>query len=392
MKKKIAALLVCSLAATSLLAGCGSDETADSASAEAESEVITAETVLAATDYDVEDYVVLMDDYMKLAVEISSDYEVTDEDVQEYIESYVLAYYPMYVDSDKTTVEDGDIVDIDYVGTMDGEEFDGGSAEGYDLEIGSGTFIDGFEDGLIGAEVGSTLDLNLTFPDDYSSEDLAGQAVVFTVTVNSIQEEQTLTYDEMTDEYVESTFGSSYGYTTVDEMVSDITLSMEDSYESSKASEIQTEVMAQLEEGCTVTLPDGLLDERVETTISDIQAAAEEDGYEYVDYIYEYYGYEDEDEFSEYVYETLEEQLIEELILEAIVKDQDVSISTADLAEFVESYVEYYGYDDDEAFYEAYGGEAYVQLGYAENRALNLVMDAAEVTVAESSDADTSEE
>ncbi len=111
-----------------------------------------------------------------------------------------------------------------------------------------------------------------------------------------------------------------------------------------------------------------------------------------MDYIYEYYGYEDEDEFSEYVYETLEEQLIEELILEAIVKDQDVSISTADLAEFVESYVEYYGYDDDEAFYEAYGGEAYVQLGYAENRALNLVMDAAEVTVAESSDADTSEE
>ncbi|MCD7981181.1 MAG: trigger factor [Clostridiales bacterium] len=386
MKKKIAALLVCSLAAMSLLAGCGSDETADSASAEAEGEVITAETVLAATDYDIEDYVVLMDDYMNLSVEISSDYEVTDEDVQEYIESYVLTYYPMYVDTDKTTVEDGDIVNIDYVGTMDGEEFDGGSSEDYDLEIGSDTFIDGFEDGLIGAEVGSTIDLNLTFPDDYSTTDLAGQDVVFTVTINSIVEEQTLTYDEMTDEYVESTFGSSYGYTTVDEMVSDITASMEDSYESSKESEIQTEVMAQLEEGCTVTLPDGLLDERITSTISDIKAAAEEDGYEYVDYIYEYYGYEDEDEFSEYVSETLEEQLIQELILEAIVKDQDVSISTSDLADFVESYVEYYGYDDDEAFYEAYGGEEYVQLGYAENRALNLVMEAAEVTVAESSE------
>ncbi|MCD7866240.1 MAG: trigger factor [Clostridiales bacterium] len=388
MKKKIAALLVCAMAGAAVLGGCGSDETADSASAESEGEVITAATVLAATDYDVTDYVTLMDDYMNLSVEISSDYEVTDEDVQEYIESYVLAYYPMYVELDKTTVEDGDIVDIDYVGTMDGEEFDGGSAEGYQLTIGSDTFIDGFEDGLIGAEVGSTVELNLTFPDDYSSEDLAGQAVVFTVTVNSIVEEQTLTYDEMTDDYVASTF-SDYGFSTVDDLIEDITSSLESSYESSKESEIQTEVMTQLEEGCSVTLPDGLLDERIESTIADIQAYAEDYDMEYADYISSYYGYDDEDEFYDYVSETLEEQLVQELILEAIVADQDISISTEDLAEFVESYVSYYGYDDEDAFYEAYGGEAYVQLGYAENRALNAVMEAAGVTVAES---DTSEE
>ncbi|MCC8029008.1 MAG: trigger factor [Lachnospiraceae bacterium] len=385
MKKKIAALLVCAMAGAAILGGCGSDETAGSASAESEGEVITAAVVLAATDYDVTDYVTLMDGYMNLSVEISSDYEVTDEDVQEYIESYVLPYYPQYAESDKTTVEDGDTVNIDYVGTIDGEEFDGGSAEGYDLEIGSDSFIDGFEDGLIGAEVGSTLDLNLTFPDDYSTEELAGQAVVFTVTINSIVEEQTLTYDEITDDYVAETF-SSYGFTTVDDLIADITSSLESSYESSKESEIQSGIMEQLEEGCTVTLPDGLLDERVAATIADIESYAEESDMEYMDYVYNYYGYDDEDEFSEYVSETLEEQLIQELILEAVVADQDISITTDDLAEFVDSYVSYYGYDDAEAFYEAYGGEEYVQLGFAENRALNLLMESAEVTVAETAE------
>ena len=80
----------------------------------------------------------------------------------------------------------GDTVNIDYVGKKDGVAFDGGTAQGYDLEIGSGNFIDGFEDGLVGVGVGDTVDLNLTFPEEYHSEDLAGKAVVFTVTVNYI--------------------------------------------------------------------------------------------------------------------------------------------------------------------------------------------------------------
>ncbi len=82
--------------------------------------------------------------------------------------------------------ENGDVVNIDYVGTLDGEEFSGGSAEGYDLTLGSSTFIDGFEDGLIGAKKGDVVTLNLTFPANYSDE-LGGKDVVFTVTVNKVQ-------------------------------------------------------------------------------------------------------------------------------------------------------------------------------------------------------------
>ncbi len=94
-------------------------------------------------------------------------------------------------------VEEGDIANIDYVGKKDGEAFAGGTAKGYDLTIGSGQFIPGFEDGLIGVEIGTTVDLNLTFPEDYkNSTSLAGAEVVFTVTVNSCKR----TFDELTDE------------------------------------------------------------------------------------------------------------------------------------------------------------------------------------------------
>lgn len=86
-------------------------------------------------------------------------------------------------------VKSGDTVNIDYKGLKDGVAFDGGTAEGYDLVIGSGSFIDGFEDGLIGKMPGGTYDLNLTFPENYQSTDLAGKAVVFKVTINYIAEQ-----------------------------------------------------------------------------------------------------------------------------------------------------------------------------------------------------------
>ena len=93
------------------------------------------------------------------------------------------------------TVQNGDIVTINYVGTKDGVAFDGGTANNYELTIGSGTFIDGFEDGIIGMKKGQTKDLDLTFPEEYSSEELAGQEVVFKVTLQSFKRAPELTDD-----------------------------------------------------------------------------------------------------------------------------------------------------------------------------------------------------
>lgn len=91
------------------------------------------------------------------------------------------------------SVQNGDVVTINYVGTKDGVAFDGGTANNYELTIGSGTFIDGFEDGIIGMKKGETKDLDLTFPEEYSSEELAGQEVVFKVTLQSFKRAPELT-------------------------------------------------------------------------------------------------------------------------------------------------------------------------------------------------------
>ena len=130
-----------------------------------------------------EDYV-SVGDYASFSVSVQPKQEITDEDVELYIQ-YVLAGYPV-TDDAEYTVQSGDTANINYVGKKDGVAFEGGTAEGYNLTIGSGAFIPGFEDGLIGAKIGETRDLNLTFPENYSSEELAGQEVVFTVTVNHV--------------------------------------------------------------------------------------------------------------------------------------------------------------------------------------------------------------
>jgi len=92
----------------------------------------------------------------------------------------------LYVTKKEGTVEKGDNANIDYEGKLNGVAFDGGTAKGTDLEIGSGKFIPGFEDALIGKEIGSTSDINLTFPEDYGNEELNGKAVVFTVKINFV--------------------------------------------------------------------------------------------------------------------------------------------------------------------------------------------------------------
>lgn len=159
-------------------------------------------------DVNVTDYVKTFDvNAVKLA---KSDVEYTDEEMQKDIETELSSH--KVVNSDKTlTVEDGSEVNINYVGTIDGVEFDGGSAENYDLTIGSGSFIDDFETQLIGAHPGEQVNVNVTFPEQYENNpDLAGKDATFLVTINGISE-----LPELTDEFVKENL-SEYAQ-TVDE-------------------------------------------------------------------------------------------------------------------------------------------------------------------------------
>ena len=120
--------------------------------------------------------------------------DVTDEEVESKIQTE-LDNNPELVEVDRAAQE-GDTVNIDYKGTQDGVEFAGGTGEDQDLVLGSGEFIDGFEDGLIGTKKGDVKTLDLTFPEDYNQEALAGQAVTFEVTVNAVKEEKEAVLDD----------------------------------------------------------------------------------------------------------------------------------------------------------------------------------------------------
>ena len=137
-----------------------------------------------AKDMDLDKYISLKD-YQSFRVD--RDEIVVDEtQLKELMDNVYINSFPESLGVKDRAVAVGDTANINYVGTLNGVAFEGGTAEGAKLTIGSHTFIDGFEDGLVGVMPGETVDLNLTFPENYHNADLAGQAVVFTVTVNYI--------------------------------------------------------------------------------------------------------------------------------------------------------------------------------------------------------------
>ena len=149
--------------------------------------VVSGDTRLVSVD-DVSKYVTI-GEYKGLSLDNTIE-AVTDDAVEGRVEEELQNKAEEVTEG---SVQDGDIVTINYVGTKDGVAFDGGTANNYELTIGSGTFIDGFEDGIIGMKKGETKDLDLTFPEEYSAEDLAGQEVTFKVTLQSFKRAPELT-------------------------------------------------------------------------------------------------------------------------------------------------------------------------------------------------------
>lgn len=192
--KKIIKAGICVAAAAMIMTGCGNkNQNAESSSAAVE------ETASAPTETETkseeelhDEESVTLGDYKNLTFSAKEE-EVTDAQVETRLKE-LCAEYPVTIEG--RPAQEGDTANIDYSGTKDGEAFAGGTAEGYDLKLGSGTFIDGFEDGVIGMNVGDEKDLNLKFPDNYSSADLAGQEVVFHVKLNQLKSESDSKVDD----------------------------------------------------------------------------------------------------------------------------------------------------------------------------------------------------
>lgn len=222
---RFAALLTAAALSLSL-AGCQKDDSSSEATEQTASpETATEETAVDPYAYLGEfDYSSIFDENGYLSGVTASDYvtipadfapTLTDEDntvtaeqVSEYLNETVMPSFAQNVQITDRAAADGDTVNIDYSGAMDGEVFDGGTAEGYDLTLGSGRFIDGFEEQIVGHTPGETFDLTVTFPEDYNPTDLAGKDAVFTVTLNYISETQ---IPELTDDFVKENMSEALG-------------------------------------------------------------------------------------------------------------------------------------------------------------------------------------
>ena len=370
-KKKFMVIALSALMAVSVI-GCGTKSEDQASESAAQSEQKT---------YDVAKYVTLPA-YKNMDVTVSGTYEVTEDDVRDYVNN-MCSYYPEYEDTDKTVVENGDCVDIDYEGKKDGVAFDGGTAQGYVLEIGSGTFIDGFEDGLIGVKVGETVDLNLTFPENYQSEDLAGADVVFTVTVNKIKTKKEINYDTMTDEYVKSKLKSD----SVEAFKGEVENYLKSQNESKKTTAQRQAVLEQLVAGAKIAVPDGLLEQKVDQYLQQIENQNCSDGTSIDDYLTKNYQMT-KDEFTSEMTKQMETTLEQELVLEAIAKDMKLELNEEGYQAFLESAVSSGQYESAEEYTKAYdseyeSGDSFLRNRFLLTQALTKVADQCNFTYQE---------
>lgn len=300
---------------------------------------------------------VTLGEYIGLEV-YEAEVEVTDDDWQDTLDS-IISSYTTSEEVTEGTVDEGDIVTIDYVGTInDGFEFDGGSSEDYQLELGSDTFIDGFEEGLYGAEIGSTVELDLTFPDDYTgtTEDedgneieLAGMDVVFTVTIDSKTE---YNEPEFNDEFIQENF-AYYGYSTAEEFEDYV---REEMYVSNVIDIVWDDFI----ETCTVEEYD---EDEIESYVTYLEEQYESQ-YE------SYYGVDtdtylaaagvDRDEFDESLLETAQDAMKEKMVYIAIAEAEDLVPTEEEYEEEAMVYVDANGYDSLEALEEDYSKDEVV--------------------------------
>ena len=265
-----------------------------------------------------------------IGVEIPNiDTSVSDQDVDAQINT------ELQQDPDKEQITDrpvqeGDTVNIDYTGTKDGVAFDGGSAKGYDLVIGSNNFIEGFESGLIGHNIGEDVQLNLTFPSDYNNKDLAGAAVVFDVKINSISVSKPAT---LTDEWVSK--HTSGAQTTVDAYKAEVKKQIEDQRKKSAEQQDQYNALTAVMKNSTYKLNDKAVDYEYDSAMEPINNMIKQYGMTIEQYA-QAYG-TDEEGLKAKVREQAESVAKERVTIDAIYKKEKMSLKDEDYQKIIEA-------------------------------------------------------
>ena len=295
---------------------------------------------------------------------------VSDEDVNAEVES------ARKRNARKVSVEReaqmGDTANIDFDGFLNGERFDGGKAEGYDLELGSNSFVPGFEEQIVGMQIGEEKDLDITFPEEYV-EELAGKAVVFKVKLNSLTVSE---LPELDDEFAKDVSE----FDTLDEYKADIRANLEKRRQDEAEEKVRSEIMHKAAENMTVEIPDVMVQEKVEEILRNYAANFGLNSRD-MDYaqLMQMMGL-DENTVNVSIRPGAQVQVKNDLLIEAVIKAENIEVSDEEVEEYLNKVAESIQAQPEEV--KNYFGLEFLAGERKKEKATNLIIDSAVITEA----------
>ena len=281
---------------------------------------------------------VKLGDYKGMSVS-KQDTEVSDADVDAELENKRQQQAELVLKEDEPAAK-GDTVVIDYVGTIDGEKFDGGSADNYSLELGSGSFIPGFEDQLIGHKADEDVDVKVTFPEDYHAKNLAGKEAVFNVKIHEVKEKQ---LPDLDDEFAKDV---DEDVDTLDELKEKTKKQLQEQKEDAAKSAIEDEAIeAAVNNAEIAVIPQAMLDQDTDRQVQQYLAGMQQQGINPQMY-FQITG-SSEDDLKKQFASDADKRVKTNLVLEAIVKDADLTASDDDIKKEISDLAKQFGMEED---------------------------------------------
>ncbi len=243
------------------------------------------------------------------------EYNVTDEDIENDIKR-LQERNSRTVEVTDRPAEMGDITVIDYSGAVDGEKFEGGTAENQNLELGSNTFIPGFEDGVVGMNIGDTKDISVKFPDEYHAENLKGKDAVFTVKLNKISKKE---LPEVTDEWIKEATGTE----TVDAYKAETKAKMEDANAKKADRELENKMIEFITDSSEVEIPDALIENQIDYMVQDMEYRMSYQGLKLEDFLK--YTNQSMEDYRKTFVDQAKKSVKKQLVIDAIIAKEELT-------------------------------------------------------------------
>ncbi len=297
------------------------------------------------------------------------EYNVTDEDIEHELH-HMQEHNSRLVSIEDRPVENGDIATIDFEGSVDGVPFEGGKAENHDLEIGSNTFIPGFEDQVIGMKIDEERDINVKFPEEYFSKDLAGKDATFKVKVNEIKKKE---LPKLDDEFAKDVSE----FDTLAELKKSIKDKQKKQNEQKAKYETQEAVMKVVCDDMKVEIPSGMIETETENMMKDMEQRLAYQGLKLEQYL-QIMGKTKEDMQKEYEPQAIE-AIKSRLALEAIIKAEKIEVEDKDVEEKMKEMAKNYGKENDEEFLKNENVKNYIKEGLKSEKAIEFLVENAKM-------------